>query len=178
MTCAAASIARWASPWASDATRNWSIFWRHPALILRLWVDMPGNPPPRLWDAPTLAVTPCHVVRAGQGLDALAVQVRGTGLMWGGLGTRLVRGSWDVVVLRPSTGRTLKVSLLGPGGFRTLNVTLPPVLAVHAPAVQRARVAAPRVDNRSFSPPEALDVPAAVFVVHPFVPSPPSPGAP
>lgn len=110
-----------------------------------------------------LSLTPVHLVRAGEGLDAVRVQARGPGVILGTLGLLRVGRGLDAVVLRRFRGDRCRALYLGLFGVAWVSVSLPPRAHVAVPPVPPAEP--PR-------PPAVVSVPdlAVRLTVNPPVP--------
>ena len=87
-------------------------------------------------DAPprhALSLTPVHLVRAGEGLDAVRVTARGPGFILGTFGLMLVGRGLDAIVLRRFRTERCRALLLGFAGVAWVSIALPPRLHVDVP---------------------------------------------
>lgn len=82
-----------------------------------------------------VTLTPVHLVRAGVGRDAVRVEARGVGLIFGSLGLLRVRGSLDVVLLRRLRSNRCRALFIGLHGVAWASVRLPPAGRTSVPAV-------------------------------------------
>jgi hypothetical protein len=87
-----------------------------------------------------LTLTPGHLVRVGNGPDAIRVQARGYGFIFGSLGFRLVRGSLDGLFYRRLLGDRCRVLFLGFHGVAWVSISLPPAARTSVPVAGPARV--------------------------------------
>ncbi len=111
--------------------------------------------------AARLSLTPVHLVRAGEGLDAVRVQARGFGFVVGSFGVLRVRGALDTVVFRRFRSGRAFALFLG-AGLGWASVRLAPAGRASVPAVEQLSAPAlppalslPRLDVRlTVRPPE------------------------
>lgn len=87
-----------------------------------------------------LTLTPVHLVRVGNGLDAIRVQARGSGLILGSLGFQFVRRSLDGLFYRRLRGDRCRVLFLGFHGVAWVSLALPPAARTSVPVAGPARL--------------------------------------
>jgi len=75
---------------------------------------------------PALSLTPVHLVRAGDGLDAVRVTARGPGFILGTFGFMLVGPVLDAIVLRRFRTDRCRALLLGFSGVAWVSIALAP----------------------------------------------------
>ena len=92
-----------------------------------------------------VTLTPLHLIRVGAGLDAVRVQARGVGVIFGSLGLLRVRGSLDTVVRRRFPKGRCRALFIGSGvAWASVRlpvagrISVPPVAGLHPPRLPRA----------------------------------------
>jgi hypothetical protein len=73
-----------------------------------------------------LSLTPVHLVRAGDGLDAVRVRARGPGVILGTFGVLRVGRVLDAIVLRRFRTDRCRALLLGLSGVAWVSIALAP----------------------------------------------------
>lgn len=118
---------------------------------------MSGKP-----SAQRVTLTPAHLVRLGSGLDAVRLQARGFGFLFGSLGVLTVRGTLDALLFRRFGAGRCRVLFLGLHGVAWASIPLPvpgrvavPVVpALRGPALPAAAVLPSLAQHLTVSPPE------------------------
>lgn len=82
-----------------------------------------------------VALTPVHLVRTGEGRDAVRVQARGSGFLVGSVGFLRVRGELDTCLLRRFRSARCRALFVGLHGVAWASVPLPPAGHVEVPEV-------------------------------------------
>jgi hypothetical protein len=108
-------------------------------------------------------LTPAHLVRVGGGLDAVRVQARGFGLLFGSFGLRWVPGAIDAVVFRRFGSGRCRALFIGLRGIGWASIALAPAGLALVPPVEELRPP----ELPSLSPLPALEVHLAVRAPEP-----------
>lgn len=126
----------------------------------------------KLSGMPRLSVIGCHLVRAGQGLDALQLHARGYGVLFGASGLHLVWGEFHRVLLRRFNPR-VRVFFLGVHGLTWATIRLADAVPLNVPSPIAPRLPTVRAALVPRVPTEAVPVGRAsvpMYVIAPPVP--------